>query len=333
MKLDITLYPSNDLRANAKLIRRAEELGFTAAWVAESARNPFLALSVAASETRKIDLGTQGAAALPRSPMVIAQIAWDLARQSEGRFILGLDANSISPIDDRSGENGRDQVGRMREYIESLRAIWQTFQTDARLRYRGEHYTFRLMAPFFNPGAIDHPDVPIYLAGVNSSMTELAGELCQGVHAPALHTPSYLRDVLIPSLSQGLASAGRARSEVELTVPVFIVSGLNEAECLCAESRVRQQIAFHLRLPAYRDIVLHHGWEALAEGRKVVDESTDGDDMADMISVDFLRQAAIVAEPPDILGRIHERYSGLADRVCLVVNRGSGPLLEAILGA
>ena len=142
MKLDIALNPSNDLRADVKLIRRAEELGFASAWVAESGRNPFFALTVAAAETRKINLGTLAAAAFPRSPMVTAQIAWDLARQTAGRFRLGLHADTVGQIDDRGGENGRDNVGQMREYIESLRAIWHTFQTDARLRYRGEHYTF-----------------------------------------------------------------------------------------------------------------------------------------------------------------------------------------------
>ena len=209
MIIDARILPSNDMRADADLILLAERLGFAAAWVAERAHNPFFSLTIAAKETSKIHLGAYRAAAFPRSPMVSAQIAWDLARQSDGRFRLVLDAAEAPDAGHR----------RLREYIESLRAIWHTFQTGERLRYRGQHYTFRLMAPFFNPGPIAHPDIPILLHGLDPALAELAGALCQGLHIGAIHSADYIKQVAKPAVSAGLQAAGRALSDFSLSRP------------------------------------------------------------------------------------------------------------------
>ncbi len=333
MKLDVSLYPSKDFRADANVIRQAESLGYDAAWTTENARNPFFALTIAAAETRKIRLGTHAALAFPRSPMVTAQIAWDLAQQSGGRFMLGLDTGLGRHIAIPESEDFQVQVERMREYIESLRAIWDTFQTDARLRYRGEHYTFRLMAPFFNPGPIEHPNIPVFLTGANPTLCELAGELCQGLHAPALHTRDYLRDVLLPALSSGLASAGRARRDVELALPVFIVSGLDETEFLRAKYEAIKQIAALARSPANRSIIEHLDWKKIAEELNALAASERWGDLAEVITDNALGEVAVVADPQDVLCQIRERYSGIADRVCMIVSRESGRLIKTIMRA
>ena len=187
----------------------------------KSQETRFYSLTIAAAATRRIRLGTWSTAAFPRSPMVVAQIAWDLARQSEGRFTLGLHTGGIDVANGLDNHITGDQIARMREYIEGMRAIWDTFQTGARLRFRGDFYTFRLMAPFFNPGPIERPHIPIYLTGANLEFCALAAELCHGVHAPALHTRDYLLTRLQPALSRGLAASRRVRSDVELAVPVL----------------------------------------------------------------------------------------------------------------
>ena len=330
MKIDISFFPSGDMQADASLAARAETLGFDAAWTAETARNPFLPVTIAASETRSITLGTQIALAFPRSPMVTAQIAWDLARQSQGRFALGLGTQVRAHIERRFSERWYDPLGRMREYIESLRAIWHTFQTDARLRYRGQHYNFRLMSPFFNPGPIAHPEVPIYLAGVNAGMCRLAGETCAGLHAHGFHTAAYLRELVIPAIDQGLAAASRKRDDFELVVPIFVVSGATEQAMRHAQADARQRIAFYASTPSYRRVMAQHGWDEIAARLAGMARAGQWQEMGAQIPDDMLHEIAIVAEPGEVLGRIQQRYAGLADRICLEWDGADSPVIDAI---
>ena len=193
--------------------------------------------------------------------MVTAQIAWDLARQSDGRFMLGLDAH----FQRRFGEDASEPVGKMREYVESLRAIQDTFQTNARLRYRGEHYQFRLMAPFFNPGPIAQPDIPLYLEAGDAAICQLAGEIGAGLAAPAFHTPSYLRDVILPAVDAGLKAAGRARNDIDISASVVVISGETDAEGRSAAANLRRRLASCARSPSFGAVMRHHGWGALAD--------------------------------------------------------------------
>ena len=317
MKIDISFVPSGDLRADAELAARAEALGYNALWAAETAHNPFLPLTVAASATERIMLGTQIAVAFPRSPMVTAQIAWDLARQSGGRFALGLGTQVKAHVQRRYSEAWTDPITRMREYIESLRAIWRTFQHGERLRYRGQHYTFRLMSPFFNPGPIAHPRIPIYLAGVNPRMCALAGEICDGLHVHPVHTAAYLRDVVMSAVASGLSAAGRKRESFSLVTPVFVVSGATEAEIAQSAAIARRRIAIYASEPAFRRVMAHHGWDYVAARLANLAREELWDDMAAQVTDDMLHEIAIVAQPQRALERIHQRYAGLADRVCV----------------
>jgi probable F420-dependent oxidoreductase len=317
MKYDMTFFPSNDIRADRQSIKQAEALGFDGIWSAEVAHNPFFPLTLGAKETSKIQLGTQIAVAFPRSPMVTAQIAWDLAQQSNGRFILGLGTQVRAHITRRFGEEWVHPVNRMREYIEGMRAIWDTFQNDARLRYRGEHYQFRLMAPFFNPGAIEHPNIPIYLAGVNPKICKLAGELCDGLHAHAFHTVSYLNEVVLANIEQGLVKSGRNRADFKLTIPLFVVTGTSPEETQKAEIAAKSRIAFYASTPSYKAVMEHHGWDEIGLKLSRMARDNQWDTMWQEISDDMLHEVAIIAEPNNVIDAIQARYTGLGDCICL----------------
>jgi len=333
IKLDVTIRLTGDLRHDVEQIKRAERLGFDGVWVSETAHNPFFPLSIAAKETKGIRIGAQGAAAFPRSPMITAQIAWDLARQSGGRFSLGMGMLQRAHIERRFSEEWRDPVGRMREYIASLRAIWNSFQTDARLRYRGEHYQFRLMAPFFNPGAIDHPEVPAYLSSDNLESCQLAGEVCQGLHAHAMHTAAYLREALIPAVEKGLEIADRDRSDFELTAHVFIVSGDTAGERTSAARDLSERLAADISSPSFRRVMNLHGWGALADELEKMAGKRRWEAMQAAITDDVLREFALIAKPKEIYGALVDRYAGIADRVCLEWTSDSERLFEAIAGS
>ena len=314
MKFDVTIFPTN-LNAAAAIAQQVEAYGFSGLWTSETAHNPFLPLTHAAAATKRIDLGTAIAVAFPRSPMITAQIAWDLAAQSNGRFILGLGTQVKPHIEKRFSTPWSAPAPRLREYVESLRAIWDTFQTGAPLRYRGEHYTFRLMTPFFNPGAIEHPDIPIYIAAVNDHLCRLAGELCQGLHVHPFHTARYLREVVIPNVERGAQAAGRTRADVALSCAIFVCTGKDAAETVENTAGVRTQIAFYASTPSYRPVMELHGWGDLAEQLSGLARHGKWGEMGALISDDMLREFAVIAPPDELAHAVKARYDGLLDRV------------------
>jgi len=314
MKFDVTIIPDK-LNTVPEIARQAEAYGFAGIWTPETAHNPFLPLTLAAAATNRIELGTGIAVAFPRSPMITAQIAWDLAAQSNGRFILGLGTQVKPHIEKRFSTPWTAPVPRLREYIESLRAIWDTFQTSAPLRYRGEHYKFTLMSPFFNPGAIEHPDIPIYIAGVNEHLCRLAGEMCQGFHVHPFHTVRYLNELVIPNIEQGAQAKGRTRTDCTLTCAIFVVTGKDAEEIKNNAVFVRSQIAFYASTPSYKPVMEMHGWGDLADTLNGLSREGRWFEMGELISDEVLNEFAVVAPMDELAHAVKARYQGLLDRV------------------
>jgi probable F420-dependent oxidoreductase len=314
MKFDVTIFPQ-DLNTVASIARAVEAYGFSALWTSETAHNPFLPLTHAAAATQHIGLGTAVAIAFPRSPMITAQIAWDLAAQSKGRFMLGLGTQVKPHIEKRFSSVWTAPAPRLREYVESLRAIWNTFQTGAPLRYRGEQYKFTLMTPFFSPGPIEHPDVPIYIAGVNEHLCRLAGELCQGFHVHPFHTVRYLKTLVIPNIERGAQKAGRTRAECALSCAIFVVTGQDAREIADNAGFVRSQIAFYASTPSYKGVMDMHGWGDLALRLNELSREGRWFEMGDLISDEMLNEFAVVAPVGELAQAVRERYDGLLDRV------------------
>jgi len=314
MKFDATLAFSS-LRQVPALAQTIESLGFDALWTTETMHNPFLPLTLAATTTERITLGTAIAVAFPRSPMVTAQTAWDLAEQSNGRFILGL-GTQIKPHITKRFSTVWDSPGpRLKEYILSLRAIWQTFQTNQPLAFKGEFYQFTLMTPFFNAGPIKYPNIPIYIAGVNEYLCRLAGELCDGFHVHPFHTVKYLREQILPAIEQGAAKAGRVRADIALNCAIFVVTGANEQEIEQNKFPVKQQIAFYASTPSYESVLAAHGWEALGQRLNALSRQGNWVEMAELITDDILHEFAVVAPTSTLAHEVKARYEGLLDRV------------------
>jgi probable F420-dependent oxidoreductase len=314
MKFDVTIFPQ-DLNAVANIARQIEDYGFSALWTAETAHNPFLPLTHAAAATSRIELGTAIAVAFPRSPMITAQIAWDLAAQSHGRFILGLGTQVKPHIEKRFSTTWAAPAPRLREYIESLRAIWKSFQTGGSLRYAGTHYRFSLMTPFFSPGAIEHPDVPIYIAGVNEHLCRLAGEMCQGFHVHPFHTVRYLNELVLPNIERGAQAAGRTRADCALSCAIFVVTGKNADEIKENAAPIRSQIAFYASTPSYKVVMDMHGWGELAVQLNTMSREGRWYEMGDLISDEMLHEFAVVALVEQLAHAVKTRYEGLLDRV------------------
>jgi len=242
----------------------AEALGFDGLWVAETNSDPFLNLALASEHSKKMTLGTAIAVAFPRSPAILAYSAWDLQRYSRGRFVLGLGAQVKAHNVLRFGVKWERPVARMRETIEAIHAIWDCWQNGTPLEYIGEFFKLALMTPFFDPGPIDYPRPPIYLAAVNEQMLRLAGSHADGVHIHALHTVRYLREIALPEIEIGLARSGRTRDNFTVNTSLFVIPTDTAREARLAEAHVREQLAFYMSTPAYKTIMALHGWEDVA---------------------------------------------------------------------
>ncbi len=314
MKFDVTLL-SNDLNAIGQIAQQVESYGFDALWTAEAAHNPFLPLTHVAAHTRRLLLGTAIAVAFPRSPMVTAQVAWDLAAQSKGRFLLGLGTQIKTHITKRFSSEWSAPVPRLREYVESMRAIWNTWQNDAPLRYVGEHYRFTLMTPFFSPGPIEHPYIPIYLSGVGDGLARLAGEIAQGFHVHPFHTVAYLKQTTLPAIAAGAEKAGRTRAAVKLACAIFVVTGRNADEMTEHKNDVKRQIAFYASTPSYKPVLDAHGIGDLQERLSGLARKGDWQGMGDAIPDDLLEQIAVVAPMDELAHAVKARYDGILDRV------------------
>jgi probable F420-dependent oxidoreductase len=315
MKLDIGLR-GHDLRALGGEAAAYERLGADGLWSYETAHDPFLPLFAAALTTERVRLGTAIAVAFGRSPFAMAQTAWDLQRATGGRLMLGLGTQVRAHVERRFSAAFEHPAARIVDYIRCLRAIWDTFQTGARPAYEGPFYRFTLISDFFNPGPIEHPAIPISLAGVGERMARAAGEVADGFHVHPLHSPGYLRDVVRPAVAKGAQSAGRDPAAVELITSVLIVTGDTLAERAEAERDARQQIAFYASTPSYRPFLAYHGFDTL--GKELSGLARDGRfaDMAAHVPDALLDAVALSAEPARLGQAIRERYEGgLVQRV------------------
>lgn len=314
MKFDTVLIADN-LRDVPTLARGAESAGFDAIWTTETQHDAFLPLVLAAEHTRHIQLGTAIAVAFARNPMNLAYIAWDLAKQSEGRFILGLGTQVKAHIERRFSMPWDSPAPRLREMILALRAIWDCWQTGTKLNFRGEFYKHTLMTPFFSPGPIAHPDIPIFIAGVNRHLCRVAGELCQGFHVHPFHSPKYLRQAVLPAIQEGLQKSGRKRSDIELISHIFVIPGSNEAEQGAAREAIRAQISFYASTPSYRPVLEIHGWGQAGEQLSQLASRGRWDEMPALITDEMLEEFAVSGTWEELPAKVRARYDGLLDRV------------------
>lgn len=319
MKIECHLR-ATELGQVAAAARRAEELGYDGVTSNETNHEAFLPIVLAAEHTQRAEVGTAIAISFPRSPMITANLAWDLQQYSKGRFNLGLGTQV-------KGHNQRrfstpwtaPPVPRMREYAQALRAIWDTWQNGTKLDFVGEHYTFTLMTPFFDPGPIDHPHIPIYLAAVGDGMCRLVGEVADGIRLHTFNTPKYVREVILPSIEAGAKKAGRSLNDIEIIGGSFIATGATEADVEKAKPEQKRRIAFYGSTRTYHPVFEAHGWLDL--GLKLHEMSLKGqwDAMTDLITDDVLDEFAVVATYDQLPGRIREKFKGVLTRLSFTI--------------
>ena len=301
----------------AALARAYEELGVQALWSAERDHDPYLLLALAAGATRTATLGTAVALAFNRSPMSIAYTAWDLQSASQGRFVLGLGTQVRAHIERRFSAVWDQPVERLREVVESLRAIWACWKTGASLDFQGKFYQFNLMTPEFTPPPLSHPVPAIYLGGVNRRVTRMAGEVGDGFHVHPFHSVKFLKDVLRPNLEAGARAVGRTLDDLTLCSSAFCVMGDSAEEIADIRESVRRQLSFYAATKAYRAVLEVHGWQDIGDKLNRMAAAQDWRAMPRLISDEMVDAFAVIGSTGEMAGLLKARYAGLLDRVAI----------------
>ena len=297
---------------------RIERIGFDAVWSFEISHDPFFPLLEAALATERLRIGTNIAVAFARTPFSMAVSAWDLQAVSRGRLLLGLGTQVRPHVERRFSAEFDHPAARIVDYIDCLRAIWNTFQTGARPRFEGRFHRFTLINDFFNPGPIDNPEIPVYLAGVNPRMAAAAGEAADGFSVHPMHSPAYLREVVHPALADGARKRGRSARAISLLASCFVVRGATEHERARAECEVRRQVAFYASTPSYRTFLEFHGEIEAAKRLSALMREGRLDEMPDLVSDNLLGAVAISEADGDLAKSLRVRYAGdIVQRVVL----------------
>jgi probable F420-dependent oxidoreductase len=311
------VYASMDQRMPLSAVedhaRRVERLGYDGLCVPDAVHDGLLACHAALRATTRLRARTSVLVSFPRSPMLVAISAWDLQSSSGGRFELGLGTQVRGNIVGRYSTPWSAPVPRMREYVQALRAIFGAFQRGTTLDVRGEHYRFTRLQPFFNPGPIEHPEIPVLLGAVGPRMTELVGEVADGMMThPTNSAPRTLRELTRPSLARGAARTGRDAGALDLMAGGLVITGPGRAALAAEREHVRELLTFLYSTPAYWPTLELFGWRETGERLHALTREGRWTDMKGAITdamLDALVPQGSYAEIADVLG---DWYAGLA---------------------
>ncbi len=260
--------------------------------------------------------------------MVVAHAAYDLQQYSRGRFVLGLGSQVKPHIERRFSMPWSRPASRMREFVLALRAIWDTWQQGTKLDFEGEFYTHTLMTPFFSPAPHKWGAPPVFLAGVNERMTEVAGEVCDGFFFHAFTTERYLRDVSLAALARGRARAGKGVESFDVCGPAFATIGRTDEELARAVAGTKSQIAFYASTPAYRPVLDLHGWGDLQPELTAMTKEGRWPELGSRIDDEMLHAFAVVGAPAQVGRGLRERFEGVATRISVYTPYEIDPALK-----
>ncbi|MBM4411567.1 MAG: TIGR03617 family F420-dependent LLM class oxidoreductase [Chloroflexi bacterium] len=304
-----------DMKLVPDKARQLERLGYDAVSVGETQHNPFLPLVLVAEHTERLHFGSSVAIAFPRVPHVTANIAWDLSKYSGGRFILGLGTQVKGHNERRFSVPWAPPGPHLRDYINCMRAIWDSWQNGTKPEYEGEYYQYKLTSPFFNPGPIEHPDIPVIISAVNPFNARLAGEVADGIAIHGFSTFKYIREVLIPAVHEGARRAGKDISKVHVRGGGFIVTAKTEAEVRAAKERDRRRLSFYASTRSYSNVMKLHGWADEAAQLHRLSIEGKWDDMVGLITDEMMEEFCVIGTWDELPAKMREKYAGINTQV------------------
>ena len=310
-----TSLPQEDLKKVGPRAQEIEAAGYTGVTTQENRHDPFLSLAVAGYTTRRMELHTSVAIAFARSPMVCANVGWDIAASTGGRFTLGLGSQIRAHNEKRFSVPWTAPAPRMREYVQAVRAIWAAWKGDGKLNYVGKHYNFTLMTPNFVPEPYDAPAPRIGLAAVGPAMLKVAAEECDSAKLHVFCTRKYLEQAIQPILEAGLAKSGRKREDFEITGGGFVVTGKDDEAVQKLFDWVRYRVAFYGSTPAYWPVFEVHGLGDLGRKLNAMTKAGQWDKIAGEVSDDVVHLFSAVGRHDQLEKAVTERFGGLVDSI------------------
>jgi probable F420-dependent oxidoreductase len=323
MKLELAMM-GGDFTARGEEAARIEAHGLDCGVIFESSRDPFLQVLLAAQKTKRLEIATGVAIAFARSPMIVAQTANDLQALSRGRFVLGLGSQVKAHIEKRFSMPWSRPAARMREFVQAIRAIWRAWETGEKLEFRGELYTHTLMTPMFSQGPNPFGTPRIFVAGVGPKMIEVAGEVGDGMYVHPLNTPTFLTDVLLPTLHKGFTAAGKQRSDFEVSCQTIVMMGNSDEQIQTARNKAKGQISFYGSTPAYQVVLDHMGVGELQPELNRLSKQGKWFEMMGLVSDDMLDDIGVSGTPAQLGAQIVARNGGLVDRTMLTLYNETG---------
>ncbi len=300
--------------------RRVEAMGYDGLFVPDAVHDGLLLAGQALASTSRLRVGISVLVAFPRSPMNVALAAWDLQRMSGGRFELGLGTQVKQNIEDRYSARWLPPAAGMREYVGALRAIFRSFRTREPLNFTGEHYRFTRLQPFFNPGPIDAPDVPVMLGAVGPKMLSLVGEIADGMHTHPTNTSArYLRQVILPQVAEGSAKRNPGLPPPLICANELVASGPDEVTVNAEKERFRGMLAFLFSTPAYWPSLELFGWRDLGERLLQMTREGRWKEMPGVLSDTVLDEFLVSGRYEELPDNLASRFDGLVHRITLTV--------------
>lgn len=320
-----TTAPLEDPRRARTLYKELEDIGYDGGFSFEAKHDPFLALAVAAEHTSTLRLGTGVAIAFARNPMNLANLGYDMQLISGGRFVLGLGSQVKPHIEKRFSSTWSHPAARMAEIVRAIKAIWACWEGEGPLAFEGRFYQHTIMIPAFNPGPNPFGPPPIFTGGFGPQMVAVAGETADGFIAHPFNSRRSLLEKTLPALEEGMARAGRQRSELEVMCATLVVTADKEEDFAASRLAARKQLAFYGSTPAYLPTMVCHGWEGLHAELNRLSKAGRWDDMTGLIDDDMLNEIAVVGERHEIAAKLRQRLDGIADSVSITHNRCPDP--------
>jgi probable F420-dependent oxidoreductase len=312
LKIDVLLGTSlDDLEGQC---RARMATGVDGLFTFEGQHDPFLPLAIAAN-TVAADLMTNVAIAFPRSPMQLANVAYDLQVLSRGRFRLGLGSQVKPAIEKRFGAEWSRPVPRMREWVQATKAIFAAWEGTAQLDFRGEFTTHTLMTPNFNPGPNPYGPPPVLVGALGPRMTEIAAEVADGVLVMPFNSARHLAERTLPAIKRGRVKGGRAEGDVEVICEAIVCTGRTEEQMAAATRGVKGLLSFYGSTPSYRPVLDVEGWGELQPELNRLSKQGEWATMATLVDDDVLRTIGVFGTPEECGREIVARFGGISSRV------------------
>ena len=314
MKFDL-MVGSLTWAQSATLAQQLEQHHFGGMLFTETGSTPWMSLAAAATATTQLEFSTGIAVAFPRSPMIAAQLAWELAANTNGRFRIGLGSQVRGHVVRRYSSTFDKPAPQMRDYVGAFKACIRAFRGEEKLQHEGPYYQLSYLPAAWAPPRHDFEDVRVDVSAVGPLMCRMAGELCDGIHVHPMHSMHYIENRLLPEVAKGAEVAGRNPGEVDLIIPVFAVAGDTPEERAGMLKRARSQISFYGSTPNYAFQFEDLGFGGTTEKLGALMKAGDMRGMSEMITDEMLEHFALVARWDDMADRLRERYGSCAHRV------------------